>query len=497
MTTTTAAAALWLDGAAPADAPATLPPGLHVDVAVIGGGIAGLTTALLLKRAGARVAVIEAGRAGHGVTGANTAKVTALQGTIYTEIAGRHGPDAAAAYAQASAAAVDRVVALAREEAIACDLERRDAFTYAAGPEERPAVEAEAQAARAAGLPVELTEDVDLPFAVAGAVRLFGQVAFHPVRYASGLARALAGDGCLVAEGVRALSVAERAPCRVRTTAGTLRADRVVVATHYPFLDRGLFFTRLEVQRSYCIAARVRGPLPQGMLINAGSPTRSLRAYGDRLIVGGEGHATGGEEAQPARFAALEAFARAHWDVAEVTHRWSAQDPVPHDRLPLIGPYQPGSSRLFVATGFMKWGLSGGTLAGMLLADRLTGRENPWAERFDPTRVSVRSAPTFARFNAKAGLHFAGDRLRPAGAGSAADVPAGEARVVRDGLGKTGVYRDEAGGVHAVSLRCTHLGCLLRFNAAERSWDCPCHGSRFDVDGRVLEGPAVQPLERR
>jgi glycine/D-amino acid oxidase-like deaminating enzyme/nitrite reductase/ring-hydroxylating ferredoxin subunit len=487
---------LWLDAAPAAGPVAAFAPGERVDVAVIGGGIAGLTTALLLKRDGLRVTVIEAGRVGQGATGANTAKVTALQGTVYSTIAGRHGAAAMADYAQGSTAAVEQVVALARQEAIECDLERADAFTYAAGPGERRAVEAEARAAAAAGLPVDEVAP-DVPFATAGAVRLRDQVAFHPVRYARGLGAAVSGDGCAVIEGVRALSVAERSPCLVRTTAGTLRADRVVVATHYPFLDRGLFFARLEVQRSYCIAARVRGPLPRGMLINAGSPTRSIRAYGDRLIMGGEGHAAGSEDARPERFAALEAFARRHWDVAEVTHRWSAQDPVPHDRLPLIGPYQPGSTRLFVATGFMKWGLTGGTLAGMLLADRLAGRENAWAERFDPTRLSLRSAPTLAKVNAKAGVHFAGDRLRPAEAGSAADVPAGEARVVRDGLGKTGVYRDDAGAVHAVSLRCTHLGCLLRFNAAERSWDCPCHGSRFGVDGRVLEGPATQPLDRR
>ena len=482
---------LWLDGA-PAAGPAALAPGERVDVAVIGGGIAGLTTALLLKREGMSVAVIEAGGVGQGVTGTNTAKVTALQGTVYSTIARRHGAAAAADYAQASADAVEKVAELA----IDCDLERADAFTYAASVDERPAVEAELEAAAAAGLPVDATEP-GVPFPTEGAVRLRDQVAFHPVRYARGLAAAVAGDGCFVVEGVRALAVAERSPCRVRTTAGTVLADRVVVATHYPFLDRGLFFARLEVQRSYCIAARVKGELPRGMVINAGSPTRSLRTYGDLLIVGGEGHAAGSDDARPERFAALEAFARRHWDVAEVTHRWSAQDPVPHDRLPLIGPYQPGSERLFVATGFMKWGLTGGTVAAMLLADRLAGRDNPWAERFDPTRLSLRSMPTLAKVNAKAGLHFAGDRLRPAEAGSAADVPAGEARVVRDGLGRTGVYRDEAGAVHAVSLRCTHLGCLLRFNAAETSWDCPCHGSRFNVDGRVLEGPAVQPLERR
>jgi nitrite reductase/ring-hydroxylating ferredoxin subunit len=163
----------------------------------------------------------------------------------------------------------------------------------------------------------------------------------------------------------------------------------------------------------------------------------------------------------------------------------------------VIGRYAPGAGRLFVASAFMKWGLSSGTFAAIILADLIAGRENAWADRFSPTRLSLRSAPELAQMNSKVGLDFIGDRLRPAAAGSAAAVPRGAARVVRDGLGKTGVYRDEDGKVHAVSLRCTHLGCLLRFNSAERSWDCPCHGSRFDVDGAVLEGPAVDPLELR
>jgi glycine/D-amino acid oxidase-like deaminating enzyme/nitrite reductase/ring-hydroxylating ferredoxin subunit len=494
--TTSATSSLWLEAVPRPPAYASLERDATVDVAVIGGGIAGLTTALLLKREGLRVAVIEAGRVGGGVTGNNTAKVSALQGTIYSTIRRHHGAEAAAAYADASAAAVERVVTLAAEEGIDCDLDRRDALTYAAGESERDAVEGEAAAAAEAGLPVELVEAIDVPYPIAAAVRLAGQVEFHPVRYARGLAAAIDGDGSFVAEGVRALEVSEGRPCRVRTTSHTLTVDRVVVATHYPFLDRGLYFARLQVQRSYCIAARVRGELPQGMAINAGSPTRSLRSYGDLLIVGGEGHEAGSSQATPERFAALEEFARRHWDVEAVTHRWSAQDPVPHDHLPLIGPYTPVSSRMYVASGFMKWGLSGGTLAGMVLSDLLTGREPRWGRRFDPTRLSVRSSPKLAQLNARAGLHFAGDRLRPA-AGSVGDVPAGEAREVRDGLGKTGVYRDEDGDLHGVSLRCTHLGCLVRFNAAERSWDCPCHGSRFDVDGAVLEGPATQPLERR
>jgi glycine/D-amino acid oxidase-like deaminating enzyme/nitrite reductase/ring-hydroxylating ferredoxin subunit len=494
--TITAAGSLWLDAPAPPQATAVADD-VEVDVAVIGGGIAGVTTALLLKRDGARVALVEAGRVGGGVTGANTAKVTALQATVLSAIRSRHGETAAAVYAEASRGAVEQVAALAAEEAVECDLVRRPAFTYAADATQLDAVEAEHEAAVAAGLATELAGETDLPYPVAGAVRLDDQIAFHPLRYVRGLAEAVDGDGSVVLEHTRALGVDEGSPCRIRTTRGRITASQVVVATHYPLLDRGLFFARLEPMRSYCIAARVRGTLPQGLSISAGEPTRSVRSYGDLLVVGGEGHPAGSPQATPERFARLEAFAREHWDVDTVTHRWSAQDPVPYDHLPVIGPYLPGSSRLFVASGFMKWGLTGGTLTAMLLRDRLGGREHPWGPTFSPNRLSLRSTPRLAWMNTRVGADFVGDRLRPAQSGDPADVPVGEARVIRDGLGKTGVFRDDDGNVHAVSMRCTHLGCLLRFNAAERSWDCPCHGSRFDVDGAVLEGPATSPLERR
>jgi nitrite reductase/ring-hydroxylating ferredoxin subunit len=295
-------------------------------------------------------------------------------------------------------------------------------------------------------------------------------------------------------------AVREGSPVRVRTEAGAeVRADHVVIATHYPILDRGLYFARLKPQRSYCIAVRLAdGEPPRGMPINVGSPTRSLREADGLLIVGGEGHATGASDARPERFDDLAAFARAHWDVAEVTHRWSAQDPVPYDHLPMIGPYRPGSANLWVSTGFMKWGFATATFGAQLLADAIRDRPSPWAETFTPNRLSARSAGELGELGAKFVGDFAADRIRPPQARSVDDVPRGEARVLPEGAaGRRGVYRDADGGLHAVSLRCTHMGCLLRFNAAETSWDCPCHGSRFDVDGAVLEGPAVTPLERR
>jgi glycine/D-amino acid oxidase-like deaminating enzyme/nitrite reductase/ring-hydroxylating ferredoxin subunit len=493
--TTSAAESLWLDRVPPAGYP-PLGAQVHVDVAVIGGGIAGVTAALLLKRGGASVAVVEALAVGTGVTGCTTAKVSALQSTILSTIRGRHGADAAATYARASIAGVEQVAELATRESIACDLERRPAFTYAADESELKDVEKEREVATAAGLPVDSTPP-DLPFPVAGAVRLEDQIEIHPVKYVQGLAAAIPGDGSHVFEDTRVVGVGHGQPWQVRTNRGMLTADHVVVATHYPILDRGLYFARLHAERSYCIAARVQGPLPQGMSINAGSPTRSIRSYKDLLIVGGEGHHAGDSDAMPQRFERLEAFARQHWDVSAVTHRWSAQDPVPYDHLPVIGRYAPRASRLWVASGFMKWGLASATFGAMILTDLIGGRDNAWADCFNPNRVSLRSAHELAQLGGKFSVDFVGDRLKPARGGSAVDLPRGQARVARDGIGKKGVYRDDDGTLHAVSLRCTHLGCLLRWNGAERSWDCPCHGSRFDVDGAVLEGPAVNPLERR
>ena len=494
---------LWLT-AAPDRSYPPLDRDAEADVVVIGAGITGLTTALLLKRDGLRVAVLERDEVAGEATGMTTAKVSALQGTLLSRIASRHGDAAATDYAQASLAARHLIERLATEERIDCHLETLPAYTYAADETEAEAVRREHAAAVAAGLPAVLTGDVPLPFPVAAAVRLDDQLQFDPVEYARGLAHSVHGDGSAVYEQTQADGVREGEPCRVHTSAGhTLSAAHVVVATNYPLLDRGVFFARIEALRSYLVAARLRGAGPAGMLISAGDPMRSLRTHaagGERwLLVGGEGHPTGASEAQPERYERLAAFAREHFDVEpDVPLRWSTQDGMTVDSLPYIGRYHPRASRLWVGTGFQKWGLTGGTAAAALITDLIAGRENPYAERFDPNRATVASVPEMAKLGLKTAAHLAGDRVRPAEAATAAEVPAGEARVVRQGLaGKAGVYRDEQGVVHAVSLRCTHLGCLLRFNDAERSWDCPCHGSRFDVDGAVLQGPATRPLPPR
>ncbi|MFP5376817.1 MAG: FAD-dependent oxidoreductase, partial [Acidimicrobiia bacterium] len=316
------------------------------------------------------------------------------------------------------------------------------------------------------------------------------------------LAAAIPGGGSFVFEATRALDVDAGTPCTVRTDRGEVRAGHVVVATLLPFLDRGGFFAKCHPTRSYAMAVRVAGEATQGMYLSADAPTRSVRPHhhGEEtlLVVSGEGHKTGQDPDTTRRYAALEAWARDRYPVTAVEHRWSAQDYVPVDSVPYVGRLARGAEHLSVATGFKKWGMTNGTAAAMMISDAIVGRDNPWASFFDANRLEVTaSAREFVKENLDVARRFVGDRVSSLGAPSVDDLAPGEGAVVRVDGRAVAAYRDEAGAVHGVSPVCTHMACHVAFNTAEKSWDCPCHGSRFDTRGCVLSGPAVEDLEPR
>jgi glycine/D-amino acid oxidase-like deaminating enzyme/nitrite reductase/ring-hydroxylating ferredoxin subunit len=478
--------------------------GTSVDVAVVGAGITGVTAAVLLKRAGKTVALIEAKRIVEGATGYTTAKVTAGHGAGYSKIRQGFGEDGTRTYAKANEAALERIAQFVDGDGIDCDFERRTNYVYADSQEEVADLRQEAEVERQAGLGTTLVDETPLPFGVAAALKLDHQAQFHPRKYLLALAASIPGDGCHVFEWSRVKNVKHGEPCDVETDRGVLRARDVILATHLPILDRGLFFVKAYPHRSYAVAAPIAdSDDPEGMYINAGSPTRSVRTLrdGDRVLiqVGGNGHKVAEEEDTPARYDQLEEFLREHWPGAgEVEYRWSTQDYMPHDQVPYVGRLQRRTEHILLATGFNKWGMTNGTAAAMILADAVLGRKNPWAELFDSKRLVRRSGlPSFVKENASAGVHFFADRVSRADRATVEGLTPGDGAVVRIRGRKTAVYRDEQGTLHGLSPVCRHLYCLVHWNEAERSWDCPCHGSRYAGDGRMIEGPTTEDLRRR
>ncbi|MEW6439898.1 MAG: FAD-dependent oxidoreductase [bacterium] len=457
--------------------PKTHYPQLHgterADVAVVGGGITGLTTALLVARTGARVALLEALKIGTGVTGYSTAKVTSLHGLAYSRIAARFGTEGARRYGEANQAGIERLASLVTEHGIECLFQRQPAYTYTCDPALLNRIQREVHAALTAGLPASFAERSELPFPIRGAVRFENQAQLDPYRYCVGLARAFTDSaGGRIFEESRAvwIETGKDARCSVRTTQGTIEAERIVLATLLPFADPGVFFARTHPERSYGLCVELDGPVPGGMHLSAEQPTRSVRPMGEgqRVIVVGESHKVGQSPDTRKHYQALESWCRRVFPVRAVVHRWSAQDYMPSDGVPFIGWMPFTSKRILVATGFQKWGLSTGTAAAMIFSDLLQGRPNPWASLFDPGRLDfLRSPRSFLIENLNVGKRFLADRLKSVFAPAVEKLPSGQAAVVRCRGGKAAAYRDEAGVLHAVAPACTHMGCRLTWNTAE------------------------------
>lgn len=494
---------LWNADTALPDRSGSLPG--KTEVLVIGAGIAGLTSACLLARSGRTVTVLEARRVGGGVTGNTTAKVTAQHSLVYDHLSRTHGKQVATGYGQAQLDALEWIATEAATHDVDCSFERRDSFVYSRRPERREELVKEADAAQAAGMPAEYVSELDLPFDVAGAVRFREQAQFHPLRWLLHLASEVEQHGGAIVEGVRVMNAHRRGDVfDVETDRGSLRAGHVVVATHYPILDRGMFFSRLDPTRDLV----VHGPVatsnaPSGMYLCAddGHSIRTVPGMDPsqpELIIGGEHYRPGEAVDVEGRYTRLAGWAKDTFAMESVTHRWSAHDLTTIDRIPYVGRYAPGSSNLWVATGFALWGMTNGTVAGRLLQQLvLGGADKARSSLFDPQRGQLRGIPAFAKANAAVALHLVGDLARAAVNPADFDaLPRDSATVARQRGDVVAAYRDTGGSLHLLSAHCTHLGCTVQFNNAERSWDCPCHASRFDIDGAVLNGPATEPLRR-
>jgi glycine/D-amino acid oxidase-like deaminating enzyme/nitrite reductase/ring-hydroxylating ferredoxin subunit len=481
---------------------------ITAEVCIVGAGIAGMSTAYLLAREGKSVVVLDDGSIGGGMTGRTTAHLVNALDDRYFELERLHGEDGARLAAESHTAAIDRVEEIVKEEAIKCEFERLDGYLFLPPRESQKVLDDELEALHRAGLTdIEKVERVPWDSYDTGpALRFPRQAQFHPLKYLAGLAKAIKEKGGRIYTHTHAKEIDGGKQARIETTnRGVVTADAVVVATNTPVNDLVAIHTKQAAYQTYVIGARIpRGSVTRGLYWDTPDPYHYIRIETlgvgadahDVLIVGGEDHKTGQQDDGNKRFGALERWTRHRFPMVEgIEYRWSGEVMEPIDGLAFIGGNPLDAKNVFIATGDSGNGMTHGTIAGILLTDLILGRKNEWESIYDPSRITLKALPEFAKEN----LNVAAQYTNLALAGdveSEDEIRPGGGAILSRGLNKVAVYRDPYGEIHELSAVCRHLGCIVNWNTLENTWDCPCHGSRYDALGKVIQGPANSDLEK-
>jgi glycine/D-amino acid oxidase-like deaminating enzyme/nitrite reductase/ring-hydroxylating ferredoxin subunit len=492
-----ASTSYWMELPMPTYVPLT--GDAQADVCIVGAGIAGLSTAYHLARQGQSVIVVDDGPIGGGETGRTTSHLSNAFDDRYHHIESQHGEEVSRLVAQSHTAAIDRIESIVRDERIDCDFRRVDGYLFA--PDDAPKGELgkELEAAHRAGLAgvrrVDMPPGTTIPLGPALHFPRQGQI--HPLAYLKGLAEAAQAHRGRIHGGTHVVDIEDGSPTRVKTQGGyTISAGSTVVATNTPINNRFVIHTKQAPYRTFVVGLRVaKGTVPWVQYWDTLDPYHYVRIAGpldaqhELLIVGGEDHKTGQQDDGDKRFERLVHWAAKRFPVlGDAVYRWSGQVMEPIDSLAFIGR-NPGDNHVYVVSGDSGNGMTHGTIAGMLLTDLILGRDNPWRKVYDPARKSVSAVGEFAKENVNVAVQYA-DWIRPGDVKTIDEIAPGEGAVIRHHLKKLAVYRDPQGGVCAFDATCPHLGCVVEWNKTEKTWDCPCHGSRFDRNGQVVNGPA-------
>ncbi len=495
-----ASTSIWM-ATATTPSQSRLKESIRTDVCIIGAGIAGLSTAYLLGREGRSVVVLDDGLIGGGMTGRTTAHLTNAFDDRYVEMEKIHGAEESRLIAESHTAAIDKVSEIVTSEKIDCAFEWLDGFLFAQTPDDLQLLHDELAAAHRAGLVVEKVSRAPIEsFDTGVALRFPRQAQFHPLTYLAGLTRAMMRDGGRMFGETHATKIEGGSPARIETSHGpVVTSDVVVVATNTPVNDRVAIHTKQAPYVTYVIGIHApKGSVTRALYWDTGDPYHYVRLQSvndhDVLIVGGEDHKTGQANDGHERYGRLEQWTRERFPQAgEVQFRWSGQVMEPVDGVAFIGRNPLDDDNVYIATGDSGQGMTHGTIAGMLLTDLIQDRKNRWEDLYSPSRVRVKSLPEYASENINVAGQYA-DYVTAGDLKSESEIRPGEGAIIREGVSKLAVHRDEAGAVHKLSAVCPHMGCIVAWNSTERTWDCPCHGSRFSAEGKVYQGPANSDL---
>jgi glycine/D-amino acid oxidase-like deaminating enzyme/nitrite reductase/ring-hydroxylating ferredoxin subunit len=487
---------IWMETAPSKNYP-SLEKDIEVDVAIIGGGIVGVLIAYFLRSSGLRIAILEANKILSGTTGNTTAKATALHENKYAFLKKNFTLDGAKTYAKSNQWAIDELERIIEAEKISCDFKRTTASLIAVTDEGLKTLEVEFDVIHELDLPSSfLKENLKVPFAIKGEIRLEKQAQFHPRKFLLAIAKICERKGVRIFENSRVLSIDEDNV--LETEKAKIAAKKVIIATNYPIFDKAALFLRMNQRRSYALAARFISDVPEGMFINIDGPMLTIRPYesdGNKwAIIGGQDYDTG-EVKNKNPFEELEYQAREMLDIKTIDYFWGAQDSMPIDHVPYIGK-MPRMENVFLAAGFGEWGMTTSFVSAKILSDLILGKENEWAKFYDPARLKPFADPKQTGKFLEHVMEGFGSYVTKIAPYDESKLNESEGKVMQDGANKVAAYKDEQGEIHVVSASCTHLGCIVNFNKAEKSWDCPCHGSRFTVDGEILNDPAIKKLKK-
>lgn len=475
---------------------------ISVDVAIVGAGITGLTSAYLLTKQGLKVALVDTGTILNGTTGHTTAKITAQHGLIYDELTTSLGEETARLYYEAASTAMNFIKNMVKEQNIDCDLTEEDAYIYTRSTDYMQQLQNEFKVYEKLGIEREYVSSTTLPFEVTSAIVMKNQAQFHPLKYLLHLVNEITKQGGLIFEKTTAIDIETGPKPKVVTKNGyKISCNYMIIASHFPFEDKaGFYFARMHVERSYVLAVKTKTDFTGGMYINAEQPTRSIRyttMNGDKLVLfSGDHHKTGQGIATIKHYEALEAFAEETFGIKEIPYRWSAQDLITTDKVPYIGAITGNRPNVYVATGYRKWGMTNGTAASMVLSDLILGKGSDFEKLYSPQRFHTNpDLKKLVSTNLDVAKHLIKGKFEMI-TRQAEDLENDEGAIVTVNGERAGAYRDPDGCLHIVDSTCTHMGCEVEWNNGDRTWDCPCHGSRYSINGDVVDGPTEKPLKK-